>query len=793
MAAPRPEARAARGPGLPAAVTGRGGLLEAVIEGASAGVAVADARQAEAPLVYVNEAFVALTGHSRESALGQGCLGLSAEPAGSPEGERFRQTVGRRGSGTFELRSRRRDGQLLWTRLTLYPVLDRAGHAEFLVATQVDITAERQALAARDAAERRLVGALSSTSEGVLLVDGDGRVVFANRRFRDFFESDTAVFLEGTDFAAAWTRRLADLGTPKRNARRLALARRDALFAGGRDREERLPDGRIVLVNDRPTADGGAVSIATDVTSLKAAERLTAQRAAAIDATQDGIAVTDEGGRFVYMNPSHLAMFGYAQEAEVLGRPWSILYDDAGARHIAEVAMPELRRTGRWRGEVVGRRRDGEPVPQEVSLSFSRTAGIVCVTRDTSARQQSERERARLREQLQIAQRQEAVGQLAAGFAHDFNNLLSAIAGSAALLRHDGDADAEATAHLARISAACDRAAELVRRMLDLGARTPRTSRIDLREPVREAADLLRAGLPREIALELEMPDLPLMAEADATALLQVILNLAINARDAMEGRPGAIALALADGTAGAVAGTPRVGRLRPGARYATIRVADTGSGMPEDALDRIFRPYYSTKGAAGTGLGLAVVASLVRAAEGALAVGSAPGKGTTFEVFWPLDGLASAPGVVGPDRAADAAALSGATVLVCDDDEAVAQVIAAVLERAGAEAATSVHPADALAAVRADPDGWSLVVTDYDMPEMTGEALARAVHRVAPRLPVLLVSALPIGERARGAFAATLAKPVEPAALLAAAAGAIKGAGGVAGTDDADPDRRRP
>ena len=501
----------------------RNALLAGVIDGSSSSVAIADARREDLPLVYVNDAFLALTGCGREEVLGRNCRFLAAEPPGAPVRARLRETVASRGQGCFELRNRRKDGQVFWNRLTLFPVADADGRPRHLVATQTDITAEREAAEARDLAQRRLTSALSATSEGFLLLDPDGAVVFANDRFRDFFEAPGAPLAAGADFVTALTRRLVALGHPPETARAEARARRRALFAGRRDREEALADGRILLVNDRPTPEGGAVSIATDITNLKATERTLAQRAAAIDAAQDGIAITDEDGRFVYMNPTHLAMFGYTREAEVLGRHWSVLYPTRQAEMVERVGVPEFGRCGTWRTEITGLSRTGAPVEQEISLSLLPGLGIICVTRDASERHRTEREHARLRDQLQAAQRQEAIGQLAAGVAHDFNNLLSAIGASADMARSMLAPGHGAVAHLDRVSGATRSAARLVRQLLSLGGRERRAVRLDLGEVLHEAADLLRAGVPARIAIGLDPPGSPVTLEADPTDLRKIV------------------------------------------------------------------------------------------------------------------------------------------------------------------------------------------------------------------------------------------------------------------------------
>lgn len=750
------------------ALAERNAFLAQVIDGASASVAIADAADPDLPLIYVNRAFLELSGYDRSEVIGQNCRFLTAEPPDSPERVRLREAVAARAGGEFVLRNQRRDGSRFWNRLSLYSIAGPDGAPRFLVATQVDITAERAAEAERDMARRRLIGALSSAAEGFLLLDGYGRIVFANPQFRNFYESERALWHPGDDFVATWAIWLVDSGMAKGVATRRARARRAALFSGGRDREETLPDGRVLLVNDHPTADGGAVSIATDITSLKATERVLAQRAVAMDSAQDGIAVTDGDGRFVYLNPSHVTMFGYARASELLGRPWSVLYTAEEAEMLKQVAMSEVKRTGTWRGEVQGIAKDGRTVPQEVSLNYRRGVGIVCVTRDISERRRGERERMRLREQLHAAQRQEAVGQLAAGVAHDFNNLLSAIAGSAALLQLDLGPEHPGRVHAERIVQAGARAAELVNRLLALGARKSERARIDLRAPFAEAAELLRAGVSGRFTLIAEPTPDPVFAEADATDVLQVLLNLAINARDAMPPEGGSITLDLVPPAPIAAPPALRIGRIAEGEPYAVLRVTDTGTGIDPADLENIFRPYYSTKGDDGTGLGLAVVASIVRAANGAVAVETEAGRGTRFTVFWPAEAPPEAPAAVSPAGPGDR--LAGHTILICDDDEAVAHVLAAIAEQAGAEAALCADPRDALDAVREDPEAWDLLVTDYDMPQISGAELARAARAVRPGLPVLLCTALAQHHRPQAPFDAVLAKPVEPAQFISAA-----------------------
>ena len=925
------------------ALAERNALLAAVVEGSSASVVIAEAsgrapsRPASAsrgdfPLVYVNRAFETLTGWSRAEALGRDCRFLSDEPPDSPERARLRQAMQDNATGRFVLRNRARDGRAFWNELSLHPILDADGRIDKIVATQVDVTERMKAERDRDRARSRLINALASLGQGFLLLDDRGRVVFANPPYRDFFAPGDAPWAPGRRFEDVWAARLAAQGRPGDAARAEARARLEGMRAGRAEREETLPDGRILLMTEQPAPDGGCMSMAVDVTRLKTSERMLAGRAAAMDAAQDGIAIADEAGRIVYMNPAHRAMFGFEDEAAALGRPWLDLYAPDRADWLVRRILPELETRGAWRGELKGRRRDGGAVDQEVSLTLVEGFGLVCVSRDTAERRRAEAEQARLRDQLHAAQRHEAIGVLAAGIAHDFNNLLSAITGSAAMIAGAVPPAAAERRHAERILAAGGRAADLVSRLLAVGRRPAPRAESDLRAALDDATDLVRAGLPTQIDLHIEAAETPLRARIDPTDFLQVLLNLVINARDAMteSGAAGVISVVLdaamapepgddptpsaepggaasggraspqpgggaldaslaraahSAGTAPAALSPPSVPVSAPnlapvlgpastprfaaaesqaisaaaapgraavdplsgapalrlsaapaGTACARLRVRDTGCGIPPDRIREIFEPYFTTKGGAGTGLGLSVLASLVQGAGGGLALRSREGVGTEFEVLWPLartDAAAAAPSAVQADGAgagamrrdaearddpavragrsagsdamaappsAPAAApplappapdlsaarpLAGALALVVDDDPAAAETLGALLEAAGAEAAICQHPADALDALGEDPGAWRLLVTDFEMPGQNGADVAEAARRLAPGLPVLLCTGLGFEAVRRaggeGLFDAVLPKPIDPDRLIAACARAIAARSGLA------------
>jgi len=485
----------------------RNALLAAVIDGSPVAIAIADATGDDTPLIYVNDAFCTLTGYDRLDILGHNSRFLTAEAPDSPERERLREAVEANRIGRFELLNKRRDGTPYFVDLTLYPVQLNGGR-RYLVAGQIDSSARRARERERDQARHRMEAALSEASEGFLIVDADGTVILANPPWRSFFAGAPCDWTEGRRFVDVWADRLEADGVPREAALADAEARLASMRNGRRDLEETLSDGRVVLLSETPFAGGQVVSIATDVTRIQRSKRELALRAAAIEAVQEGIAITDEAGRFLYMSPTHLAMFGYEPD-EVLGRKWSMLYTEEIAERFIRQVIPILERDGSWRGEIVGRHKSGAPVEQEVSLSLVAGAGLVCMTRDIANRKRQDAENMRLREQLNAAQRQEAIGVIAAGVAHDFNNVIAAIGGSATMIVESETVSEHDRAQAMRILKASERARNLVGRLLDFGKRRSSATRIDLAEVLSDASELLAAddASARPVANEIRASD----------------------------------------------------------------------------------------------------------------------------------------------------------------------------------------------------------------------------------------------------------------------------------------------
>ena len=343
------------------------------------------------------------------------------------------------------------------------------------------------------------------------------------------------------------------------------------------------------------------------------------------------------------------------------------------------------------------------------------------------------RERLQLQRDLAQAQKLEAIGRLAGGVAHDFNNVLTAILGSAELLLLDAPRGAATREEIEIIRDAAMRAQELIRQLLAFSARQVlQPAVIDLNDLVKNLGRMLRRLIGEDLALATELaPDLGTV-RADAGQVEQVLVNLAVNARDAMPDG-GALTIRTMN------ADIPESGDL-PGGRFIAVEVADTGVGMDADTLGRVFEPFFTTKERGkGTGLGLATVYGIVRQSGGHITVTSTPGAGTTFRIYLPrVDAPVDAAREVRP---VTAPAAGSETILVAEDEQMVRVLIRKVLEQAGYTVLLAGGGVEALQLAERHSGRIHLLVTDVVMPEMNGRELARRLVAARPETKVLYLS----------------------------------------------------
>ncbi len=531
-----------------------------------------------------------------------------------------------------------------------------------------------------------------------------------------------------------------------------------------------------LLANEDGTLQGFMI-IGNDVTMQKLAEtRALRDRATAMDALSEGIALIERDGRCVYLNPALRALLDLPPDTPSTSLYWHEISPAPFNRQLVEL-LPQLYAEGAWRGEFIWPRTPERTLYFDISISVQDDGGFLFISRNITARKDAEREQALLREHVQIAQSRQLVAQLASGLAHDVANVLAVIShvtGSLKLQQSEVSTEA-----LARIDAATDQAQALVRNLSRLGRRSARSETLDLRPLMEQAADLLRPSLCTTTQLQVTLPDSPIKVFSETTSIMQVVLNLLLNARDALassEGHAACISLELSSITASEPQDGLAVGYVRPNRDYARIRVSDTGHGLAPELADVMFNPYVSGKGDSGVGLGLSIVADIIRMAQGAIRIDPAAhdaGAGTCIEVFWPSAATRSeAQGPEGRVAAASCRPLQDARILLVDDDDDVLRVLSSALSEAGAEVASCIDPRDALDALKTIPDDWDIVITDHDMGAMTGTDMAKVIAQFRPDLPIILVTGgIPLQNASNfvhPAITRTLQKPVSAEVLIA-------------------------
>jgi PAS domain S-box-containing protein len=450
---------------------------------------------------------------------------------------------------------------------------------------------------------------------------------------------------------------------------------------------------------------------------------------AIIDNSTTLIAVTDREGKFLLLNRSFERILGVPQ-AEVLGKtPRDFLPATAAAAYLdaARAALSQARVAERELQLVQeGERRSLLLVCFPLGADEAEPYGVGAVATDLTEIRRAQEARERLEAQVQHAQKLESLGLMAGGIAHDFNNLLTGILGSAELALRSAPRGSSAHTHLERAIAATKRAADLTGQMLAYAGKSSlRRETFDLNALLHEMTDLVKASVPKAIGFRAELLARPAWIRANRAQIGQLVMNLITNAAEAVGEGPGTVLVKTAN-------------REEDRLSWVVLTVRDTGQGMDPKTLARIFDPFYSTKGP-GRGLGLAAVQGIVRSAGGELAVESASGKGSTFEVVFPAAGESTRGSDASPPAEEN---LSGSgTLLVVDDEPLVRNVARVLLESAGFDVLEAASGAEAVALYRKLGAEIRAVLLDVTMPGLGGVEALKRIRELDPGARVILSS----------------------------------------------------
>ena len=605
---------------------------------------------------------------------------------------------------------------------------------------------ERMAEAAKRESDELNRGVLDSVVAHIAVLDREGKIIAVNEAWRQFAHENT----DGRQELLART----EVGIHYLEACRTQVAEGSSgaseVLAGlqavlGKETETFTfeypchgPGKKCwFLISATPlkTKNGGAVVSHLEITERKLSEQIIAEQADFLDKAQDAILVRDLQGKAVYWNKGAERLYGWTRE-EVLGRDISELFG-SDPKRIEEIEAVTISK-GEWRGGREHLTKDRRKLTVEASTTLIRDSGgnphaLLAIVTDIT-------EKKRIEAQFMRAQRMESIGTLAGGIAHDLNNILAPIMMSIEILK-EMSSEPQATEILETIEVSAKRGADIVRQVLSF-ARGIEGQRLEIQPKhlIKELEKIIKDTFPKNIRLQFMVPNDTWTVLGDPTQVHQVLLNLCVNARDAMP-NGGTLGIEVENCELDAHYAAMNL-QAKPG-RYVKISVADTGSGIPPELLEKIFEPFFTTKDLnKGTGLGLSTVTAIVKSHDGNINVYSEPGKGTIFRIYFPalVDANMAEEQIIeqiGPPRG------QGETMLVVDDEASILTITSQTLQAFGYRVLQATDGADAVATYAQHRNEIAVILTDLMMPVMDGTATVHAIMRINPAAKIIAVSGL--------------------------------------------------
>ncbi len=688
-------------------------------------------------IVFVNSATEIMFGYQLEELLGKPFQMLFPERFQAQSAELYRRLLSTPGvqeqTLQREVSCRRKDGSEFPAEISSSTIETLRG-AVIGVAVR-DITQRKQAEEALRQSEERYrtlfenapVGIYRTTPEGEVLAGNPALVrMLGYSSFQELAHSNLNATSSGAEY-------------PRSDFMQLMEARGEV---AGLESVWRKKDGGTLLIQENARAirdESGKIlyyeGTVEDITERKRAEAENMRLVTAIEQSAEGVVITNTQGEIQYVNPAFTRITGYARE-EVLGHNPRILksgkHDPEFYRHLWDTIL----KGQSWNGEMVNQRKDGTLYTEQMSIAPVR--GAQGEVTHFIATKQDITERKTLEAQLQQAAKIEAVGRLAGGVAHDFNNLLTIINGYSELLLDELSSDPTLSGYVKEIYGSGERAAALTRQLLAFSRRQVLDPQVlDLNSVVSNLENMLRRLIGEDIVLLTRLaPDLA-RVKADPGQIEQVIVNLAVNARDAMPyGGKLTIETGNADLDATYAQNHPTV---KPCA-HVMLAVSDTGAGMSPETQEHIFEPFFTTKEKGkGTGLGLATVYGIVKQSGGSIWVYSELGQGTVFKVYFPI--VSESLKTEEPANTSANSDHGTETILLVEDEEGVRSLVRTALSAAGYQVLETTDTEAALTTCASHEGPIDLLLTDVVMPHMSGPVVAEKVTALRPGIKVLYMS----------------------------------------------------
>ena len=688
-------------------------------------------------ILSMNAAGLRMIGaESADQVVGKPIYGLIA-PEYAEAFKKLMQRVFEGRTGSLQFRLTGLTGANRWLDTHAVPLRDEKGNITTLLGVTRDITEQKKALEALRENEAKLKVILESTADGILAIDTKGAVIMANPRFFELWRIPYAIQKSGADQV------LLDFVLEQLTDPEAFLSKVKMLYDSNDTSLDTLnfKDGRVFERLSAPLLSGttslGRLWSFRDISERKRSmEALLASEEkykSFFDDDLTGDFISTPDGKLLACNPAFAKMFGYDTVDEALKMDVHSLYSDKKARENMIVRLKREKRLEYFTSELI--RKDGKKiyVIENMIGTFNKKGELT----EIKGYLFDDTRRRSLETQLIQAQKMESLGTLAGGIAHDFNNILAIIMGHTSMIRRKSGSDEHLIQNAETITKATQRGASLVKQLLTFARKTDAVlESILIQDTVNEIRRFIEQTFPKTVTITTEFEkDLPPIL-ADGTQIHQVLLNLTINARDAMP-HGGALSI-----TAHRITKTPRHDKFGKvsASEYIHVKVSDTGTGMDEETKNRIFEPFFTTKGRErGTGLGLATVYGIVESHHGIIDVESEIGKGSTFNLFFPIqqsfiqheidNGIVEE--ISGGDE----------TVLVVDDEESMRYFLESILAEKGYHILSAADGQAALDMFTKHNKEIDLILTDLGLPKMNGEELVTGIIKTNPNVKIIVAS----------------------------------------------------